>query len=117
MSFITITPEAMQSIKAFLEEKGVTAPLRVELHSTGCCDPSLALCLSSIYEDDLVCRWGDLQFVIGPELHNLVGEVRIDWANDENRRGYVVTSTRPLSEWTGFGISDIRIPDEVKEPV
>ncbi len=69
MSFIKLTPEATQSIKAFQKEKGVFDPIRVDIQSTGCCDPSLGLFLDHLRPADLVEESDGLQFVISPDIH------------------------------------------------
>ena len=77
MSFIKLTPEAAQSIKAFQKENEIFDPIRVDLQSTGCCDPSLGLFLDRLRPDDLVEESDGLQFVISPDIYQTVGEVTI----------------------------------------
>jgi Fe-S cluster assembly iron-binding protein IscA len=111
MSFIKLTPEAIQSIKAFQKEQGLFDPIRVDLQSTGCCDPSLGLFLDRLHPADLVEESAGMQFVISPDIYQTVGEVAIDWVEERDKKGFVITSSKPLSEWEGFGVCDIRIMD------
>lgn len=112
MSFIKVTPEAARSLKAFQKEKGVFGPIRVDLQSTGCCDPSLGLFLDRQRPADLIEESDGLQFVINPETRKTVGEVTITFVDEKNKKGFVITSSRPLSEWEGFGVCDIQLTDE-----
>jgi iron-sulfur cluster assembly protein len=107
MSFIKLTPEAARSIKAFQKEQGVFDPIRIDLQSTGCCDPSLGLFLDRQRPADLIEESDGLQFVISPDIHKTIG-----WADERDKKGFVITSSKPLSEWEGFGVCDIRIMDK-----
>jgi Fe-S cluster assembly iron-binding protein IscA len=112
MSFIKLTPEAIQSIKAFQKEKGIFDPIRVDLQSTGCCDPSLGLFPDRRQPDDLVEESDGIVFVISPEIFQTVGEVAIAWLDERDKKGFVITSSKPLSEWEGFGVCDIRVTNK-----
>ena len=109
MSLVTLDPGAGQAIKSLLSERGSQGPVRIEIQSTGCCDPSLGLIVDTVRESDLVEELGGLTFVISPETHQLVGEVRISCVDDAGRRGFVLTSSKPLSEWDGFAARSIRM--------
>ena len=109
MSVVALDASASQAIKSTLAEKGVRGPIRIELASSGCCDASLGLSVDTAHESDLVEEVDGLTFVISPETHQLVGEVRISYADDERRKGFVLTSSNPVSEWDGFATRDIRM--------
>jgi hypothetical protein len=109
MSFVTPAPGAVQAIKASLAELGVDGPLRIELGFAGCCDPSLGLAVDAVRETDLVEEWEGLMFVIAPEVYEQVGEITISPIDDGDRCGFVITSSKPVSEWEGFGACRIRI--------
>jgi Fe-S cluster assembly iron-binding protein IscA len=112
MSFIRLTPEAARSIKAFQKEQGLFDPIRIDIQSTGCCDPSLGLFLDRLRPADLIEEADGLQFVISPDIYKTVGEVTITFADERDKKGFVVTASKPLSEWEGFGVCDIRITDK-----
>lgn len=112
MSFVKLTPEAIRSIKGFLEERGAQAPIRVDIQSTGCCDASLGLFLDQRRPTDLVEESDGLQFVISPDIHQTVGEVTITFVDERDKKGFVITSSKPLSEWEGFGVCDIQLTDK-----
>ncbi len=112
MSFVKLTLEAMQSIKKSLEERGIQAPIRIDIQSTGCCDASLGLFLDQRGPADLVVESDGLQFVISPDVHQTMGEVTVAWVDERDKKGFVLTSSKPLSEWEGFGVCDIRIMEK-----
>jgi len=109
MSLVTLDPGAGQAVKSSLSERGVQAPVRIEVQFTGCCDPSLGLIVDTVRESDLVEELDGLTFVMSPETHQLVGEVRISYTDDAGRKGFVLTSSKPMSEWDGFATSSIRM--------
>jgi Fe-S cluster assembly iron-binding protein IscA len=105
---IKLEVNAGRAIKSFLAEKGCQPPLRIQLQSSGCCDPILCLRADQIRETDLVQEVDELTFVIGPEIYQLLGEVTISYRNEHGKDGFVITSTKPVSEWEGFGVSVIK---------
>jgi len=109
MSIVTLDTNASHAVKSALAEKGVQGPIRIEIHFTGCCDPSLGLIVDTVRESDLVEQLDGLTFVISPETHQLVGEVRISYTDDAGRKGFALTSSKPLSEWDGFATCSIRM--------
>jgi Fe-S cluster assembly iron-binding protein IscA len=109
MSLVTLEPDASQAIKAFLSERGIRGPVRIEIQSTGCCDSSLELSVDTVRESDLVEELDGLTFVVSPETHQLVGEVRISYTDDAGRKGFILTSSQPLGEWDGFATRSIRM--------
>ena len=103
-------PGVSQEIRSILTDKGIQQPIiRIDLHFSGCCDSSLHLCMDTILESDLIQEFDGLKFVIDPETYQLVGEVTISCVDDLGRKGFVLTSSKPLSEWSGFGVSTIKI--------
>jgi Fe-S cluster assembly iron-binding protein IscA len=114
---IQLEPGAGQAIKSFLSEKGSRGPIRIDLHSTGCCDASLGLSVDTIRADDLVQEVDGLQFVMGPETYQLVGEVTISSVDERGEKGFKLFSSKPVSEWAGFGVCTIEILPDPKQPV
>jgi len=105
---IKLEANAGRAIKSFLAEKGCQQPLRIQLQSSGCCDPSLCLEADQIRVSDLVQEVDELMFVISPETYQLVGEVTISYRDEPGRKGFLITSLKPVSEWEGFGVSIIK---------
>lgn len=77
--------------------------------NSGCCDASLCLRADTVRDTDLIQESDDLKFVISTETHQLVGEVTISYVDELGRKGFVLTSSKPVGEWDGFGVSDIKI--------
>jgi len=50
-----------------------------------------------------------LIFVINPQTYELVGEVTISYVDEMKRKGFRLTSSKPVGEWDGFGVSDIKL--------
>jgi len=95
-------------MKSLLAEKGAQWPLRIELQFSGCCDPALGLSVDTIHESDLVQELDGLTFVVSPETHHLVGDVTISYLEESGRKGFVLTPSKPLGEWDGFGVITIK---------
>jgi Fe-S cluster assembly iron-binding protein IscA len=106
---IQLESGAGQAIRSFLDTRGGRQPIRVELQSSGCCDASLVLRVDEIRRGDLVEEQKELTLVISSETNQLVGDVTISYREDAGRKGFVLTSTKPVSEWSGFGVSDILV--------
>ena len=114
---ITLEPGAGQAIKSFLAEQGCQRPIRIDLNSTGCCDVSLGLSVDQMRASDLIEEVDGLQFVMSPETYQLVGEVTISFVDEREKRGFVLTSSKPVSEWDGFGTCSIRVFPNAKQTV
>ena len=114
---ITLEPGAGQAIKSFLAEQGCQGPIRIDLNSTGCCDVSLGLSVDTVRAADLVQEVDGLQFVMSPEAYQLVGEVTISFVDEREKRGFVLFSSKPVSEWDGFGVCSIRILSDPKREI
>jgi Fe-S cluster assembly iron-binding protein IscA len=59
-------------------------------------------------DNDLTLELDGLKFVINPETYRVVGDVTISYVDEQGRRGFVITSAKPVGEWDGFGVSDIK---------
>ncbi len=105
---IQVEPSAAQAIRAFLAEKGFEGTVRIHLQSSGCCDPSLCLSVDKVRDSDLIYQQGELTFVISPEMEELAGDISIVPAEQNGRKGFILTSSRPISEWEGFAVTFIR---------
>jgi Fe-S cluster assembly iron-binding protein IscA len=106
---VKLEPGAGQAIKSFLARKGLQEPLRIHLQSSGCCDPALVLSVDTINETDEVQEVDGLTFAISRETHQLVGTVTISCREAFGQKGFVLISSKPVSEWDGFGVNLIRI--------
>jgi Fe-S cluster assembly iron-binding protein IscA len=104
-----LEPGVSQVIKSLLADKNIRQPVRIELNFSGCCDASLCLRVDTMLETDLKLESDGLTFVIDPETCQLVGEVTISYVDEIGRKGFVLTSSKPIGEWDGFGVSDLKI--------
>jgi Fe-S cluster assembly iron-binding protein IscA len=104
---ITLAPGTGQAIRSKLSETGSIQPIRIDLMSSGCCDPSLGLKPDVALDTDLTEKIDGLTFVISPETYKLVGDVTISYIDEISKKGFSLTSTKPLTEWDGFGVVDI----------
>ena len=106
---IQLESGAGEAIRSFLDARGRRQPIRIELQSSGCCDSSLMLRVDEIRPGDLVEEQEELTLVISAETNRLVGDVTISYREDDGRKGFVLTSVKPVSEWSGFGVSVINV--------
>ncbi len=109
MSLVTLDAEASQAVKSLLAEGGVPGPVRIDLRFSGCCDPSLGLMVDTVRESDLVEEVDGLTFVVDPETHELAGEVRISLAEGGERTAFILTGSKPISEWDGLVTCSLRM--------
>jgi Fe-S cluster assembly iron-binding protein IscA len=105
---VNVTVDAAMAIKSFLVDKDSRKPIRIDIHNTGCCDCSLGLSVDEVRENDLAQETEGLTFAISPEIHELAGDVTISYVDDKVKKGFVVTSSKPLNEWDGFGVCDLK---------
>ena len=105
---VTMTAEAGKAIKSFLIREDNPRTIRIDLHSTGCCDSSLGLSVDEVRENDLIQEIEGLTFVINPEIFELVGEVTISYVDEKGKKGFIMSSSKPLNEWDGFGTCEIK---------
>jgi Fe-S cluster assembly iron-binding protein IscA len=105
---IKLDPQAAEAIKAFLADKEICRPIRIDLCFKGCCDPSLELRVDKAASQDVLYNLSGLQFVISPETYELTGDVTISHVNEADKKGFIVKSQKPLSEWDGFGVCEIK---------
>ena len=106
---IRLDPDAARAIKSFLTENGIQKPIRIDLCFKGCCDPTLELRVDNAVRHDLCFDLEGLKFIISPETHELVGAVTISHVDEKGKKGFIVTSSRPMSEWDGFGVCNLKI--------
>jgi Fe-S cluster assembly iron-binding protein IscA len=108
MSIVKLDPRAYQAIMSELLERKLRPFVRIEICSTGCCDASLGLRPDKADVSDLVEEVDDLTLLINPEVYALVGVVSISCADEVGRSGFILTSQRPLNEWEGFAVCDMK---------
>ncbi len=108
MPLITIDQPAIEAIRKELEGKVCPLTLRIEIRSSGCCDASLCLVSNTAEEADLIESVEDLTIRMSPSTYELVGTVSISYVDDAQKKGFVLTSSKPLNEWEGFAACNIK---------
>jgi Fe-S cluster assembly iron-binding protein IscA len=106
---IKLQADVSKAMGSFLDERGRKQPIRIELQSSGCCDSSLGLRVDEIRDGDLVEEHDGLTLVISNEISRMAGDITISCEEGEGRKGFVLNSTKPINEWSGFGVITIRI--------
>jgi Fe-S cluster assembly iron-binding protein IscA len=107
-AMVKMTAEAREAVKSFLTTRDNPRTIRIDLHSTGCCDSSLGLSVDEVRENDLIQEIDGLTLVINPEIYELVGEITISYVDEKGKKGFVLNSGKPLNEWDGFGTCEIK---------
>jgi Fe-S cluster assembly iron-binding protein IscA len=108
ISIVTLKAGAGHAIRSLLGLKGLLQrPIRIDLQSSGCCDPALGLSVDALRASDLIQEIDGLMFIISAEVHRLAGDVTIGYVDDSHGKGFVLTSSKPVSEWDGFSVSSI----------
>ena len=100
-------PEVIQAVRTFLSQKGASQPIRIDLGFKGCCDASLRIVADRQYEDDISVDIDGVRFVINRDTYDITGDVMISLSEDKDRTGFSLTSSKPVSEWDGFGVCQI----------
>ena len=108
MSIVKLDQRAYRAIISELLERNLPLSIRIEICSTGCCDASLGLRPDEADVYDVTEEIADLKFIMNSNVCTLVGEVSISYVDEDGRRGFIITSQRPLNEWEGFAICDIK---------
>lgn len=104
---IDIDQKGIDAIKAYKVEKSPLIALRVQVRTSGCCDPTLALVFDRARPDDLITEKDGLTFVMDPSTFQMTGEVSIELADDGECPSFTITPAKPLSEWSGFCVTTI----------
>ena len=107
MPLINLDQPAIESIRKELQKKGLPLTLRIEIRSTGCCDASLSLVSNTAEESDLIESVEDLTIRMSPSTYELMGTVSISYVDNAQKKGFVLTSSKPLNEWEGFAACNI----------
>ncbi|HDP24297.1 MAG TPA: hypothetical protein ENN34_02530 [Deltaproteobacteria bacterium] len=104
-----LEPGVGEIIRAMIAEGKVELPLRIQLHFSGCINPTLYLCADSIREADLIHEIDELTFVMDPETFRHVGEVTIACVDDRGKKGFVLSPSDPERRGNMFSMSTLKI--------
>jgi len=64
--------------------------------------------VDSILDNDLTVEFDGFTLIISPDTSRLIGEVAISYVTEVERKGFRLTSSKPVGEWEGFSLSDIK---------
>lgn len=106
---IHLDQEAAGAIRSFLVENDMQKPIRIDLCFKGCCDPFLELRVDWAKEHDHRIEVEGLVFVISPEIYDLSGDVTIHHVDEKGRKGFRIVPGKPMGEWDGFGVCNVKI--------
>ena len=81
--------------------------MRLEVRTSGCCEPILAASFGEVREGDLVETIDDLQITVEPDTYRITGEICIEPAEEGFPPFVKLIPTQPLSEWSGFIVTSI----------
>jgi Fe-S cluster assembly iron-binding protein IscA len=105
---IRLDQPAVEVLRQFMQDKDNHRVIRINLSFKGCCDPALELCLDSRTEQDLICSQDGITLVMSPETYETAGSVSVSYMAETGRTGFAISSRKPISEWDGFGVCQIR---------
>ena len=106
---VKVAPDTVEAIKAWSASNDIRGALRLQVQTSGCCEPILAASFDEIREDDLVEDIDGLQIAIDPSTYRITGEICIELAEEESSPPLLKLSPNlPLSEWSGFLITPIK---------
>jgi Fe-S cluster assembly iron-binding protein IscA len=106
--FVHLNPETVRELRSFLIAQQIQKPIRIDLSFKGCCDATLELRVDHVQEHDIRIDIKGLTFVMSQEVYKLTGEVTISHVNEKDRKGFRVSSIKPVSEWGGLGVCQIQ---------
>lgn len=108
MSLVNLAAGAYDVIRHIIAGNDSNRAIRIDLHSTGCCDGSLGLFLDEVQQEDLIQEIDGLTFVIRPVIHEIAGEITISCAGAKDKLGFVLKSEKSINEWDGFGVCHLQ---------
>lgn len=99
---LEITPEAQTAIKAAMDERNLDQAIRVYLGG-GCSGTQLVLGLDEVRDTDLQYEVAGFTYVVDKELADQTGELKIDFVDDNIRKGVLISSANPLPQGPSCG--------------
>ena len=103
---IEVTQKAQEMFSDYMAKNSVESPIRIFVSQSGCCGTSLALALDEPKDGDDKLETGGLTYLIDKELAATVGNVMVDFVEQDGQGGFTIASERPAStESAGCGES------------
>ena len=99
---VEVTAPAQDALKNIMEEKNMTGALRFFLQQ-GCGGGQLALAVDEQKETDHVFEVGGYTYVVDKGLAIQTGSLKLDFVDDGQRQGFLISSDKPLETGGGCG--------------
>lgn len=99
---LQVSDAAAQAVKAVMDEKDLTSPVRVHL-AQGCGGAQLGLVIDDERQGDKTVEVGGQTYLVNGDLAELAGELNLDYIDDERGKGFVITSEKPIEMEGGCG--------------
>ncbi len=99
---ITITPLAQEKLSGYLAENKMEPKVRVYL-SSGCGGGGISLVIDEPDDEDIKTKAGDLELFMEKQLFDLIGQVTVDFKEENGDSGFFVTSEKPAPVQDGGG--------------
>jgi len=96
MSDFTVTDQAVEKLKEYLEQNNISSALRIALMQGGWAGPSLGLALDEPKDNDNVYDQDELKFLVEEGLMNTCGAIRVEFIDAGPRSGFGITSTNSI---------------------
>ena len=94
---IQITDAASLAIKEIIAQQGIEDSIRVVM-AGGCSGASLGLTTDKPAEDDLSHDHDGVNYIMAKDLNEQVGQVTVDWIDDDRGKGLLLTPEKPLAQ-------------------
>ena len=101
MSDFTVTDQAVEKLKEYLEQNNISSALRIALMQGGWAGPSLGLALDEPKDNDKVYDQDNLKFLVEEGLMNTCGAIKVEFIDAGPRSGFGITSTNSIGGGSG----------------
>ena len=93
---IHIRPEAEEALAKY------DRVLRLQVRTSGCCEPALAAFWDEKRPDDLSASVGALTLVVDRDSFGITGAITVDIDSQGDPPTLLLATDKPLSEWAGL---------------
>ena len=94
---VDVTDIAREKLVDYMAQNNLNSPLRIMLMQGGCSGPALGIGLDEQKDGDIVTTKEGLTFLIDRELLAECGNVSVDFIDNGNRSGFIITTSKPLA--------------------
>ena len=93
---IEVTEKAQSMFSDYMQKNSLESPIRIYLSESGCCGTSLALALDELKDGDEQFEAGGQTYLIEKDLAATVGNVMVDFVEQDGQSGFTVASERAV---------------------